>query len=165
MNPQLLKLKAWYAGLKERERRVVLIGAIALALLILVGAILMPLQSAVATATKRAETRRDDLAWMRQNAGEIQSAGPALLNSTGEAPVVIVDRVARESGLGTAMRGTQPSPTGVRVQLEAAPFDTLVSWIGTLDARYGLSIDSITVDRAEKPGLVNANVTFAATRR
>ena len=64
-----------------------------------------------------------------------------------------------------ALRGTQPSGTGVRVQLEAAPFDTLVTWIATLDQRYGLSIDSITVDRAARPGVVNANITFAATRR
>jgi hypothetical protein len=39
MNDQILKLKAWYAGLQEREQRVVGIGAAALALLLLVGGI------------------------------------------------------------------------------------------------------------------------------
>ena len=165
MNPYLLKLKAWYAGLQERDRRVVLIGSVALAVLILVGGILLPLQSAVSAAEKRTESRREDLAWMHQNAPEVASAGTTQFNDTGEAPVVVVDRVGRESGLGTALRGTQPSPTGVRVQLEAAPFDILVTWIATLDQRYGLSIDSISVDRAARPGVVNANITFAATRR
>jgi general secretion pathway protein M len=164
MNPYLLKLKAWYAGLQERDRRVVLIGSVVLAALILVAGILS-LQSAVSVAEKRAESRREDLAWMQQNAPELASAGTAQFNDTREAPVVVVDRVGRESGLGTALRGTQPSPTGVRVQLEAAPFDTLVTWIATLDQRYGLSIDSISVDRAARPGVVNANITFAATRR
>ena len=164
MNPYLLKLKAWYAGLQERDRRVVLIGSVVLAALILVAGILS-LQSAVSAAEKRAESRREDLAWMQQNAPELASAGTTQLNDTREAPVVVVDRVGRESGLGTALRGTQPSPTGVRVQLEAAPFDTLVTWIATLDQRYGLSIDSISVDRAARPGVVNANITFAATRR
>ena len=165
MNTYIQKLKAWYAGLQDRERRVVLIGSVALGVLILVGGILVPLQSAVSTAEKRAESRRDDLAWMHQNAPELASAGTTQLNDTGEAPVVVVDRVGRESGLGPALRGTQPSGTGVRVQLEAAPFDTLVTWIATLDQRYGLSIDSISVDRAARPGVVNANITFAATRR
>jgi general secretion pathway protein M len=165
MNTYIQKLKAWYAGLQERERRVVLIGSVALGVLILVGGILVPLQSAVSTAEKRAESRRDDLAWMHQNAPELASAGTTPFNDTGEAPVVVVDRVGRESGLGPALRGTQPSGTGVRVQLEAAPFDTLVTWIATLDQRYGLSIDSISVDRAARPGVVNANITFAATRR
>jgi type II secretory pathway component PulM len=102
---------------------------------------------------------------MRVNAPEIQAGAAALRSDTGEPPVVLVDRVGREAGLGAALRGTQPSGTGVRVQLEAAPFDTLISWIATLDQRYGLAIDSITVDRAARPGVVNANVTFAAPRR
>jgi general secretion pathway protein M len=165
MNPYLQKFKAWYANLQERDRRVVLIGSVALAMVILVGGILLPLESAVSEAQKRAETRREDLAWMHANAPELASAGTTSFNDTGEPPVVLVDRVGREAGLGTALRGTQPSGTGVRVQLEAAPFDTLVNWIATLDQRYGLSIDSITVDRAARPGVVNANITFAATRR
>jgi general secretion pathway protein M len=82
-----------------------------------------------------------------------------------EAPVVVVDRVGRESGLGSALKGTQPSGNGVRVQLGDAPFDALITWIATLDQRYGLAIDSITIDRADKPGVVNANISFAAPRR
>lgn len=165
MNAYRLRLKNWYANLKERERRVVLLGCVALAALILVGGILLPLESAVSSAQRRAESLREDLAWMRANAPELASAGTTFFNDTGEPPVVVVDRVGREAGLGTALRGTQPSGTGVRVQLEAAPFDTLITWIATLEQRYGLSIDSITVDRAARPGVVNANITFAATRR
>ena len=165
MNDVAAKLKTWYAGLQVREQRVVAIGAGALGVLLLIGGILLPLQAAVSTAVKRTETRREDLEWMRLNAPEIQAGAATLLSDTGEPPVVLVDRVGREAGLGAALRGTQPSGTGVRVQLEAAPFDTLISWIATLDQRYGLAIDSITVDRAARPGVVNANVTFAAPRR
>jgi general secretion pathway protein M len=164
VNPFIERLKTWYASLKERERRVVAIGGVALAVVILFGAVLFPLQSAVSTATKRADDRRDDLAWMRMNAAEVQSGARTVFNDTGEAPVVIVDRVGRETGLAGALKGSQPSGNGVRVQLEAAPFDTLIQWLAALDEHYGLSIDSITVDRAARPGAVNANVTFAATR-
>jgi len=165
MNNLVAKFKAWYAGLQQREQRMVAIGAVALSALLLVGGILLPLQSAVSSAQKRTETKREDLAWMRVNAPEIQTAGPALASDTGEAPVVTVDRVGREVGLGSALRGTQPSGNGVRVQLEGAPFDTLITWLATLDQRYGLAIESITVDRAARPGVVNANITFAAPRR
>lgn len=164
MNRPLEKLKVWYGSLQERDRRVVLTGSIALAAIVLLGGVYLPLESAVSSAQKRAAVRRDDLAWMYGNAAEIRAAGATLPNIAGEAPVVIVDRVGRETGLGPALKGSQPSATGVRVQLEAAPFDTLVSWIATLDQRYGLSVESITVDRAARPGVVNANITFAATR-
>jgi general secretion pathway protein M len=158
------RLKAWYSGLQAREQRVVAIGGAALCALIVLGGILLPLESAVSNAVKTQQTRREDLAWMRINAPEIQ-AGGAGVSDTGEAPVVLVDRVGREAGLGSALRGTQPSGTGVRVQLESAPFDVLVTWLATLEERYGFAIESISVDRAAKPGVVNANITFAQAGR
>jgi general secretion pathway protein M len=164
MSELMAKLRAWYAGLQERERRVVAIGGIALVIVVLFGGLLLPLQSAVSSAVKRADDRRDDLTWMHANMAELQSGASTVFNDSGEAPVVIVDRVAREQGLGSTLKGTQPSGNGVRVQLEAAPFDTLIIWLARLDQRYGLAIDSITVDRGARPGLVNANVTFSATR-
>ena len=158
------RLKAWYSGLQAREQRVVAIGGAALCVLIVLGGILLPLESAVSNAVKTQLTRREDLAWIRINAPEIQ-AGGAGVSDTGEAPVVLVDRVGREAGLGSALRGTQPSGTGVRVQLESAPFDVLVTWLATLEERYGFAIESISVDRAAKPGVVNANITFAQAGR
>jgi len=159
------KLRAWYGGLQEREQRVVAIGSLVLAILILMFGILMPLQSAVSNSVARNATKREDLAWMQLNAAEVRSAGNQVTADTGEAPVVLVDRVGREAGLAGALRGTQPNGTGVRVQLEAAPFDALVTWLATLDERYGLAIESITLDRAARPGVVNASITFTQPRR
>jgi general secretion pathway protein M len=160
------KLRTWYASLEQRERWVVAGGAVLLAFIIVIGGILLPLNSAVSRATLGIETRRDDLAWMRLNANEVRTLGNNLPSDTGEAPVVLVDRVGREAGLAGALRGTQPNATGgVRVQLESAPFDTLVTWLDTLDRRYGLAIESITVDRTPVPGLVNASISFTSPRR
>jgi general secretion pathway protein M len=158
------KLRAWYEGLQTREQRMVTYGGIALALLVLFGGILLPLQSAVSGATSRNETKRQDLVWIRANAAEVRASGNDLPVDANEPAVVVVDRVGRAAGLTDSLRGTQPNGNGVRVQLEGAPFDTVVTWLATLDQRYGLSIESITVDRTVKPGLVNASITFAQTR-
>jgi general secretion pathway protein M len=158
------KLRAWYDGLQQREQRMVSIGGVVVAVLVVLFGLLIPLQSAVSNAVARNDAKREDLAWMQVNATEIRAAGGGLATDTGEAPVVLVDRVGRESGLGNALRGTQPNGTGVRVQLEAAPFDTLVAWLATLDEHYGLAVESITVDRAARPGIVNASITFSQPR-
>ncbi len=156
------KLRQWYENLTEREQRVVAGGGAALAILILFGAILVPLQSAVSTATKKVDTKRADLEWMRANQQSILTGSTQLPVDTGEPPMVLVDRVAREAGLGSALRGTGPSGTaGVRVQLEAAVFDTLMAWLATLEQQHALMIESVTIDRTAKPGVVNASVTFA----
>lgn len=154
-------LRRWYAGLKESEQRTVVYGAMALAVLLLIGGVLLPLQSAVSRATVRSESRRQDLDWMRLNADEVRNGAAQLHRETGEAPVVLVDRLGHESGLAEALRGTQPSgTTGVRVQLEGASFDAMVEWLGTLDLRYGLAVESVAIDRTAQPGVVNASVTL-----
>jgi general secretion pathway protein M len=159
------KLKAWYASLQQREQRVVAVGAVALGLIIVIGGILLPLQSAVSRAIQASATRREDLAWMRANAPEVRARGGEVISITTEVPVVLVDRIGREVGLGSALRGTQPNATGgVRVQLESASFDTMVTWLDTLDRRFGLAIESISVDRTPAPGLVNASISFSQPR-
>lgn len=160
------QLRAWYFGLQQREQRVVAAGGALLAVMLIFIGILMPLHSKVSGLRDDNDTKRRDLAWMRVNADEVRQAAAQIPATTGEAPVVLVDRVGRESGLGTALRGTQPNGTGgVRVQLEAAPFDTMIAWLATLDRRYGFSTDAITVDRTPVAGLVNANITFSAPSR
>jgi len=158
-------LQSWYRGLKERERKIVLAGGIVLAILVLFGGILMPLHSSVAAARERVEAQRDDLAWMQQNAPAIQAAAGTYAGAGNESAIVLVDRTGREAGLSQALRGTQPSGNaGVRVELESAPFDTLVSWLANLEQRHGVSIDSITIDRAARPGMVNASVSLSQTK-
>ncbi len=161
MNANLEKIESWYRGLEEREQRMVLFGGIGVAVLLLFGGLLLPLQAAASRAVERRDARTADLAWMRVNAPEIQVAGDIVPLDSGEPPMVVVDRVGHESGVADAFRGAQPNgKSGVRVQLEAAPFDALVAWIAALESRHGLAIESITIDRAAAPGAVNASVSF-----
>lgn len=155
------RIRAWYLGLKERERKAVLLGGVAVAALVLVAGILMPLHASVAKARDLVESQREDLAWMQQNAPELRAANGTFTGPSNESPIVLVDRTGREAGLSQSLRGTQPSGnSGVRVQLEAAPFDAVVSWLAALEQRHGVAIESITIDRAAKPGLVNVSVAL-----
>ena len=156
------RVRVWYDGLAQREQRMVAGGGVIVGLLLLFGALLMPLQAATTRAVTRSDSHRADLAWMRSHADEIRAGTLALPRETSEAPVVLVDRVGRENGLATAFRGSQPSAGGhgVRVQLEAAPFDTMITWLASLEENYGLSIDTVTVERGTKPGVVNATITL-----
>ena len=156
------KLRTWFFGLQQRERRVLTVGAIAVAVLILMFGLLLPLEGSVSGLNRRNAIKREDLAWMQVHQAEISST--ALPADRGEAPVVVVDRTARETGLTDALRGTAPNGNGVRVQLEAAAFDTMVPWLVNLDENYGLAIESITLDRTARPGLVNASITFTPSR-
>jgi general secretion pathway protein M len=156
------KLRAWYAGLPERERRVIAVGGVTVAVLVLLFGVLMPLQGAVSGLHRRNEIKREDLAWMQANQMVIGSTAPSA--DRDEAPLVLVNRTGNDAGLKDALRGTAPTGNGVHVQLVEAPFDDMIQWIARLDEKHGLAIDSITVDRAARPGLVNASITFTQSR-
>jgi general secretion pathway protein M len=159
------KLRAWYAGLERREQRVVAVGSVTVAVLILVFGILLPLQGSVSSLRRHNAVKREDLAWMRVNAAEIRASGGGVPSGDGgEAPVVVVGRTAGEEGLTDSLRGMAPNGTGVHVQLNGAPFDAVVPWLTKLDEHHGLAIESITVDRTANAGQVNASITFTQSR-
>jgi type II secretory pathway component PulM len=72
-----------------------------------------------------------------------------------------VDRSARESGLASALAGSEPGTNGaLSVRLQKAPFDTLVQWLARLALQNGIVVESATVESAGAPGLVNAAVVL-----
>jgi general secretion pathway protein M len=150
-----------YAALSAREQRMLLIGALAVALIIVFG-ILLPLDRSVAKAQQRLQKKREDLVWMQSVAPELAQTAPPPA-ATGESLLLIVDRSARESGLAKSLAGSEPGGTGsLAVRLEKAPFDTLVAWLARLSQQNGVTVESATVEKAGTPGLVNAAIVLHA---
>jgi general secretion pathway protein M len=150
-----------FAELSPRERRLVSVGAVVGALLLVFG-ILIPLDRSVTHAQQRLEKKHADLSWMQSVAPELQSAAlpPA---ASGESLLVIIDRSARESGLAGSLAGSEPGgPGALSVRLEKAPFDALVAWLTRLAQQNGVTIDSATIERAGEPGKVNAALVLHA---
>jgi type II secretory pathway component PulM len=48
------------------------------------------------------------------------------------------------------------------VWLEGAPFDVLIKWLGTLSIQHGVDADTVTLERSEAAGRVNARLTLEA---
>ncbi len=157
-----MNVRAWLDGLQERERRLVYVaagfGAIALLYLVLV----LPFQTVNQRAQQRVERKQVDLAWMREVAPRVaQAAGSAPAGASGESLVVLVDRTAREAGLGDSLRDQSPDQNkSLRLRLEGVPFDAMIAWLASLQTQYGVSVEAAAVD-GTGPGLVNASLTLS----
>jgi general secretion pathway protein M len=148
-------MKFSYDTMSPREQRLVQIGGIAIVLILIFG-VLLPLDSSVSKAHTRVAKKQADLVWMRGVAPLLALSAPAHQNS-GESLIVVVDRSARESGLGTALAGSDPSgPGGIQVRLEKAPFDSIIGWLSRISQQNGIGVDGVTIDGAGTPGVVNA---------
>jgi type II secretory pathway component PulM len=147
------------SSLSEREKRTLLIGAIAAVALLIFG-ILIPLDRSVSHAQQRLARKQADLAWMQGVAPELANTAPPP-SANGESLLVIVDRSARESGLAGSLSGSEPhGPNALSLRLEKANFDKLITWLARLSQQNGVSVDSATIDKAGGPGLVNAAIVL-----
>jgi len=156
------ELRSWLGGLSPRERNLVYLASVLLALALLYFALVLPITSAAAKRAARVEQKTADVAWMRQVAPQVMAAaGPGGAAGSDESLVVLVDRTGRQAGLGSAIRDQSPSGEhGLRLRLEAAPFDVLITWLAVLQQQHGVSVDAATIDAGSAPGLVNASLTL-----
>ena len=160
-----MNVRAWLAGLSTRERNLVYLAAGLLAAALLYLLLVMPLNGMHRRLESRVERKSADLAWMKQVAPQVAAAAAAGSarggGASNESLVVLVDRSARAAGLGSAVRDQSPSGArGLRLRLEAAPFDVMVAWLATLREQHGVEVESASVDSTPAPGLVNASITL-----
>jgi len=155
-----MNVRAWLDNLEERERRLVYaaggLAGIALVYLVLV----LPFQTATRRAQQRVENKQSDLAWMREVAPRVSSAASGSASSD-ESLVVLVDRTAREAGLGNSLRDQSPDQNkALRLRLEGVQFDAMIAWLASLQSQHGVRIDAAAID-GSGPGIVNASLTLS----
>ena len=152
-----MKLQDWYAGLAEREQRMVLWGGCAAVVLLLAG-LIWKLGGAVTGAEERVERRRQDLAWIEAVTPRLQAAPAA---RPGESLAIAVDRMAREGGLGDALAGVEPASSGaLRARFTGASFDALALLLARLQKERGVSTETASVSATGAPGLVDATLVL-----
>ncbi|HHM04729.1 MAG TPA: type II secretion system protein M [Gammaproteobacteria bacterium] len=156
-------MKDWFLGLSPRER-VMVAGGSALVLALMTYTLLWePLVQDLARVEQALAEQRDLKVWMQGAAEEVRrlrgrgAGGQADTRSL----LAVVDNTARQARLSGAVKRIQPDGQArVRVTLEQASFDDLIQWLGTLEARKGVHVAELTVDRREQAGQVNARVTL-----
>jgi type II secretory pathway component PulM len=148
--------REWLERLAPRERRLVLYGAAAAALLIVLGGAWRMHQS-IEAGERRIASKTADLAWMQAVAPAVQ-ATPRTPGGDESLPL-LVDRTAREAGLASSLAGSEPAgPAGVRVRFSGAAFDAILAWIATLQSQHRVSVGSASIERVGTEGIVNATI-------
>jgi len=158
------QLKDWFDALQPRERLILGIGGVLVLMVALYLLVLAPFYAAVAARSERVTQKEGDLAWMRSVAPEmlaLNAQAPVAAGPSQDSLVVLIDRVARECGLSSALTGQTPDgESGIRVRLESAEFDKLIVCLGSLQQQHAVSVESAAIDRSGEPGQVNASLVL-----
>lgn len=150
----------WYLKLAPRDQRMLRIGA-PLVCLIVVTAILLPLQRNLWQARDQLRQQQSSLDWMRRVGPTLAAAGPGqpAVASKPKALLGLINNAAGEAGLGKAITGTTlVGDSGMRVQFESADFNLLVGLLHRLSTQQGLRIEDVSVTGVGDTGMVNASV-------
>jgi len=160
-------MKEWLAGLAPRERMLVYAAAGLLTFILLYAIVIHPLLSKYSRLVSTVEEQHSTLQWMQQSAAKVRqlkSISPAAATGLGGRSLLsVTDTSARAAKLGPALKRVEPEGSNaVRVWLDNAAFDSLIGWLDVMVSRYGADVETITVERAETAGRVNARVTLQA---
>lgn len=158
-------IRARFQALPERDQRMLMIGAIVVALLLGWAFVWYPLAQTRQQLGARVDADRGALAWMHQARTQLPGLSAhstqAGADRQGKSLLALADASARGAGLVNALKRVEPNGArSVRVNFEAANFDALVGWIESLARDYGVQASDLSADRAEGLGLVNARVTL-----
>jgi len=150
----------WYRKLAPRDQRILRIGA-PLVCLILLAWILLPLQKHLSQARDQLRQQQADLDWMRRIGPTLAAAGPGQPTGAAKPAALLglLNRTAGEGGLDKALTGTTlVGNDGMRVQLEHADFNRLVSWLYRLSTQQGLRVEDANITGLPDAGMVNASI-------
>jgi general secretion pathway protein M len=155
------QLLRWFHALAPREQRVVLIGMAAAAAALLLLGILLPFERHVARLEQQVQGRQADLAWLQSIAPQLGALRSRARATSRESLVVLVDRVARDTGIARSLTSQSNGDGALSVRVEQVAFDTLLNWAGELVQRHGVRVISASIDAGNNPGLVSASFMLA----
>jgi len=163
MNQYLEQFRAWWAERNQDERRILIAGAIVVAVVLFYVAIWEP----VAKAHRRAETTLAEnravasrLEAMGAEVGRLRGANGASAANRSLSLLAAVDQSSRGPELGKAPSRIQPEgDKEVKLWVDDVPFDALLTWVQQLQMQYGITVSSAEIERKAE-GVVSARLSL-----
>lgn len=158
-------IAAWWSAQSTRDQRILIVGAVIVASVLLWAVAWDPLAQRRAELDMQLDGARRDLALMRVSEAEIErlrSVGTRTrADRQGRSLLALADASARSGGLDGVLKRIEPvGPRSVRASFEFAAFDSLIAWLESLSGEYGIQVTDFSADRVDATGLVNARVTL-----
>lgn len=156
-------MKAWWAGLAPRERRILVLGAVALGLILAWVAVWEPLLQGRSALRSDVARLSAEAVWMEQVADDVrrrarlEQRAPALPGAGGSV-LTLIEVSANAAGLRSALTRVQPEGDGARLIMDAVGFDALMGWLAELELRQGLRVSELMIEGQQAAGQVSARL-------
>lgn len=152
-------IKQYLDQLNERERRAVIIAAVALLVFIPYQFIWTPFHNSLKNLEVRVEQQQKDLLWMQERVNEAHVLTRAATGGNNNSQPIygLVESSARQR-FGNGIRVQQEGKGGVRVTMKNISFDDVMLWLDKLYYQQHVNVKEFTIERQSGAGRVNANI-------
>lgn len=152
-------IKQYLEQLNERERRAVIIAAVALLVFIPYQFAWAPFRDSLSTLEQQVQRQQKDLLWMREHVAEAHELTREANGGNRSAQPVygVIESSARQR-FGNGIRVSQEGKGGVRVTIKNISFDDLMLWLDNLYYQHHVNVKDFVVERQPASGRVNANI-------
>lgn len=148
-------LKSWYAGLNQREKTMVSLLGVALAILLLMLLVIMPLKNYQSDLRQERDVLKSQLGDLTQQVAALQGGGRVVSNL---ALNQLINSTAKTYGLKFSSIQERKRNKEIQLRLDDAHFDKLVRWISDLEQKNGLIIENLRVSDTDTVGKVDVSL-------
>ncbi len=160
----IARARNWFDSRTGREQMILKGGGALLVIVLLWAFVWHPISQGRAELAQRVGDQERLLSWMRDagaGARRVRAETMMSTNGTSASLLTLVDESLRAHELGDAVRRVEPEgDTVVRLWLDDARFDDLMTWLTTLDRGYGTTVQEMSAQVTDARGVVNVTLTL-----
>lgn len=153
-------IKDWYTGLNQRERSMVTVLGIMMALLIIFIAVVLPTKNYIASLNENVERMETDLPQIASKVQALKARSGNGRQASNQSLNQLVTNSSKRYGLKFSRIEERKRDEEIQVRLDDVEFDQFLRWVGQLEQEQGLVIDTLRVSDTDETGMVDASVKF-----
>lgn len=147
------ELKKRFEQLNDREKKLVILSAVLVVVLVFYWAVLAPLNASISKNTRSVKQQTELLTWVKSNAQralQLKASSSRTKGFSGSLTQV-VNSTAKSVSVEVARM--QPQGDELQVWVDSATFSNVISWLNTLESR-GVRIIDADIVETNQPGQV-----------
>lgn len=164
-----MNLKDRWDSLLERERKIVLLGGAAVAIIFFYMALWSPLSDAVADSKVSVHSKQSLLQFLKTSAQRIaqfKAEGVSVTTAAHVELLTLVEQTLSTQQLSTYLKQVQqPKPTQIALTFQNVPFDKLMQWLQMLSTSHNVSVVQFSAVRSPTLGTAMVTVTLAVSKQ
>ena len=142
-------------------------GGAAVVALLIYALVVAPFYKDLKRQRQEVPQKRALLVWMTDAARQVEELRAGVIGQASSDPgaqLSVIEQTAKEFNLGGSLKRVEPKEEdSVRVWLEDAIFEDVLLWLADLENNYGIAAVSVSAERKNIPGYVDARIVLQGT--